>query len=117
MAERTGKGREPRARMSSTRAVAIIEQLEARGIRVWLEGGWGVDALLERETREHDDLDVIVSLDQAEEIESALRELGQQTKCGGAPTSFELVDDHGHQVDVHPVAFQANGDGVYRMES
>jgi lincosamide nucleotidyltransferase A/C/D/E len=117
MAERTGKGREPREPMSAARAVMILEQLEARGIGVWLEGGWGIDALLERETREHDDLDVIVPLDQAEEIESALRELGHRTKRGGAPTSFELVDEHGHQVDVHPVAFQANGDGVYRMES
>ena len=117
MAERTGKGRQPRAPMSAARAVTILEQLEARRIGVWLEGGWGIDALLERETREHDDLDVIVPLDQAEEIESALRELGHQAKRGGAPTSFELVDDHGHQVDVHPVAFQPNGDGVYRMES
>ena len=117
MAERTGKDRQPRAAMSAPQAAAILDELERRGIVVWLEGGWGIDALLERETREHDDLDVIVSIDQAGEIEAALRELGHQTKRGAAPTSFELVDEQGHQVDVHPVSFQPDGDGVYRMEN
>ena len=29
-------------------------------IRLWIIGGWGVDALLRKQTRTHDDLDVIV---------------------------------------------------------
>jgi hypothetical protein len=33
---------------------------------------------------------------------------------GGSPLSFELVHDEGHQVDVRPASFTANGDGVYR---
>ena len=117
MAERTGKGRRPSAAMSAARAAAIVEHLEERGIAVWLEGGWGIDALLGRETREHDDLDVIVSLDQAAEIEDALRSLGYDTKRGEAPKSFEVVDAEGQQVDVHPVAFQPSGEAVYLMDA
>jgi lincosamide nucleotidyltransferase A/C/D/E len=116
MAERTGKIRQPQAPMSAARAAAILGELEARGIVVWLEGGWGIDALLEQETREHDDLDVIVSLDQVEAIETALRELGFETKRGEAPLSFEVVDGHGRQVDVHPVSFLPSGEGLYLME-
>jgi len=102
--------------MSAARAAAILEHLEGDGIAVWLEGGWGIDALLERETRAHDDLDVIVSIDGVQQIEGALRELGYETKGGEAPLSFELVDAAGHQVDVHPVTFQPSGEGVYLME-
>jgi lincosamide nucleotidyltransferase A/C/D/E len=35
--------------------------------------------------------------------------------AGGAPLSFELVDDEGRQVDVHPASFGPDGAGVYRM--
>lgn len=34
----------------------MIDQLTAAGIRVWVDGGWGVDALVGRQTRHHDDL-------------------------------------------------------------
>jgi lincosamide nucleotidyltransferase A/C/D/E len=117
MAERTGRDRQPQSSMSPERAAAVLGRLEERGIVVWLEGGWGIDALLRRETREHDDLDLIVSIDQAEEIEAALGELGYRTKRGEAPLSFELVDDDGHQVDVHPVTFQPSGEAVYKMDN
>jgi lincosamide nucleotidyltransferase A/C/D/E len=117
MVERTGKSRQPRAPMSAARAVAILDQLEACGIVVWLEGGWGIDGLLGRKTRTHDDLDVVVSLEHVEPVESALRELGYETKRGNAPLSFEVVDKQGHQVDVHPVSFLPSGAGVYLMES
>ena len=29
-------------------------------IKIWLDGGWGVDALLEEQTRLHGDLDIVV---------------------------------------------------------
>jgi lincosamide nucleotidyltransferase A/C/D/E len=34
-------------------ASRIVGQLEAAGLVVWLDGGWGVDALLGRQTRPH----------------------------------------------------------------
>ena len=30
------------------------------GVQIWLDGGWGIDALLERQTRPHKDLDAFV---------------------------------------------------------
>jgi hypothetical protein len=35
------------------------------GLVVWLDGGWGIDALLGRETRTHADLDLVIDRDQA----------------------------------------------------
>src|SRR5437879_1467332 len=33
------------------------------GVQVWVDGGWGVDALLGRQTRPHKDFDAIVAFD------------------------------------------------------
>ena len=97
--------------------VAIVDALEAAGVDVWLDGGWGVDALLGEQTRAHDDLDVVVALDAVPALTHALAARGYRRGGGlGPPESFELVDEAGRQVDVHPVVFDAHGDGLYRME-
>lgn len=38
--------------MDTQSLLAVVDLLEADGIDVWLDGGWGVDALLERQTRD-----------------------------------------------------------------
>jgi lincosamide nucleotidyltransferase A/C/D/E len=103
--------------MDAVRVLDLLAHLETRGIAVWLDGGWGIDALLGEQTRPHDDLDLWARLDDSAGIENALNELGYALAAGGAPLSFELVDEAGHQVDVHPVAFTPTGDGLYRMAS
>jgi len=45
-----------------------------------------------------------------------LARLGYALVAGDPPSSFVLVDEAGRQVDVHPVVFDAEGGGVYRME-
>lgn len=101
--------------MSPEEVVHIIDDLEGRGIDVWLDGGWGVDAALGAQTRSHDDLDLIVHLHAAEELEETLARRGYRRVRGAPPTSFELTDRQGRQVDVHPIALDGSGDGVYRM--
>ena len=32
----------------------------AWGVQLWVDGGWGIDALLERQTHSHKDFDAIV---------------------------------------------------------
>lgn len=83
---------------------------------VWLDGGWGVDALLGAQSRPHDDLDVIVRLEDVPSLKSALAGLGYSRSHGVQPTSFELTDAEGHQVDVHPVSFGPSGEAIYKME-
>lgn len=102
--------------MDSRTLVAIISLLEADGIDVWLDGGWGVDALLEHQTREHDDLDIVLELEHASRVIELLDSLGYSLVAGTPPMSFVLVDTGGRQVDVHPVTFNAEGGGIYRMD-
>ena len=42
--------------MDSAEVVALYTELETKGIATWLDGGWGVDALLGRQTRSHADV-------------------------------------------------------------
>lgn len=115
--DRVGPGRRPRHEMEVEEAVAIVEALERSGVRAWLDGGWGVDALLRRQTRPHDDLDLVVALADVPKLKDVLAQRGYAVVGGGAPMSFELVDEHGRQVDVHPVVFNERGDGVYLMRT
>jgi lincosamide nucleotidyltransferase A/C/D/E len=101
--------------MDAARVLDLLAHLEAREIPVWLDGGWAVDALLGEQTRDHDDLDLVSRLEDSAVIEASLGELGYVQAGGGLPHSFELVDADGHQVDVHPAAFTAGGDGVYQV--
>lgn len=101
--------------MTADEVVAILDELDAAGIAAWLDGGWGVDALLEEQTRPHDDLDLVVSLDDVPRLREVLARRGYDMLGGAPPESFELVDADGRQVDVHPVTWAENGDGIYRM--
>ncbi len=102
--------------MDSPTLLAVIGLLEADGIRIWLDGGWGVDALLGRQTREHDDLDLVAELGYARRIIELLTDIGYSQVAGAPPKSFVVVDCDGRQVDVHPVTFNAEGGGVYQMD-
>jgi lincosamide nucleotidyltransferase A/C/D/E len=102
--------------MDTQTLLAVIGLLEAEGIDVWLDGGWGVDALLGHQTREHDDLDLVVELDRASRVIELLDARGYSLVAGTPPKSFVMVDARGCQVDIHPVAFDAEGGGVYQME-
>ncbi|MEA3019607.1 MAG: hypothetical protein QOI47_1131 [Actinomycetota bacterium] len=74
----TARGRRIVARVSGFRAGDVLEVLDAldgAGVRVWLAGGWGVDALLGEETRPHGDLDLVVASEDDNE-ESVIATLG-----------------------------------------
>ena len=101
--------------MDAARVLDLLSRLEGRGIALWLDGGWAIDALLGEQTRPHDDLDLVSRFEDSAQIEQVLGECGYVLAGGGLPHSFELVDAVGHQVDVHPATFRAAGDGVYRM--
>jgi lincosamide nucleotidyltransferase A/C/D/E len=88
--------------MDSRTLLGSIAMLEADGIDVWLDGGWGVDALLEHQTREHDDLDIVVELEHASRVIELLDGLGYFLVAGTPPKSFVMVHSRGRQVDVHP---------------
>lgn len=108
--------RDPRLPMSAGDVHELLELFDGEGIAVWLDGGWGVDALLGEQTREHDDLDLVVARSDVSLLVEALKRRGYDVAKGELPTCIVLLDPVGRQVDVHPVEFAAAGDGIYRLE-
>lgn len=95
--------------LSAADAVEILDRLESIGVWYCLEGGWGVDALLEEQTREHDDLDLGVPIEDADRVWAALPEF--EASDDRWPSSLELRDPGGRRIDCHPLAFDERGDG------
>jgi lincosamide nucleotidyltransferase A/C/D/E len=58
--------------MQASDIMQIIDWFEQANIPVWLDGGWGVDALVGHQTRSHSDLDVVVWLNTVTKIEQLL---------------------------------------------
>ena len=58
--------------MGPDRLVDLVAHLASHEVRVWLDGGWAIDALLGRQRRRHDDLDVVAALEDVAGIEAAL---------------------------------------------
>jgi lincosamide nucleotidyltransferase A/C/D/E len=111
----SGRRRDPQQDMAPDDVVRLLDRLERQGFSIWLDGGWGSDALLQEQTREHDDLDLIVPLDEVARLQQELEQHGYYLAGGEAPLSFEMVDGDGRQIDIHPVVFDGDGDGIYRM--
>lgn len=59
--------------------VAETCQLLARhGMRAWVTGGWGVDAIAGRQTRPHRDLDILVPIDDGDKARRVLEGEGYE---------------------------------------
>jgi lincosamide nucleotidyltransferase A/C/D/E len=101
--------------MTGADVVAIYTMLQEAGIAIWIDGGWAVDALLERQTRPHADLDVVVE----SRLEPALRRLlaaagfADRPRDDTRPWNFVLADSSGREVDVHVITFDEHGAGIY----
>ena len=96
-------------------ALQILDALTTADVPAWVDGGWGVDALLGEQTREHEDLDLVIALDDAENVSRALFLHGFSLTDDERPTRFVLANADGH-IDFHTVVFDAEGGGVQRLQ-
>jgi lincosamide nucleotidyltransferase A/C/D/E len=103
--------------MSSSYLIELLDHLDKAAIAVWLDGGWGVDALLGRQTRPHRDADIIVAVADVPKLQDVLGRRGFAVKEGTVPNSFVLSNTEGLEVDVHAVVFDNDGNGVYTMRN
>ena len=101
--------------MDEGNAIGVVRRLEENGVRCWVLGGWGVDALEGRATRPHKDLDVFLALSEHALAWRLLHEDGFRLAyrweenvdlpgdLDGAtqPTAYVLQHADGREVDVH----------------
>ncbi len=101
--------------MTDERALEIIAALEAHGVRASLDGGWGVDALIGYQTRVHEDLDLVVALQDVNAIKCALGPFGYTVAEDYLPVRFVMRNKGGSQLDFHTVTFDEQGGGTQQL--
>jgi lincosamide nucleotidyltransferase A/C/D/E len=101
--------------MTAEDVLAIYAALSGAGVRIWLDGGWGVDALLGRQTRPHDDLDIVVEEHRLPDMKKLLvaRDFVAVRTPDERPWNFVLQDPEGRRIDVHVIVLDVMGDGIY----
>jgi len=106
---------QPQTKFSATEVLKLYDWLEKSNLKIWLDGGWGVDALLGKQTREHADLDIVIEQKNASRLRKYLENQSYVDVERGDTSAWNFVlgDNHGHQVDFHVVVFDEQGNGSY----
>lgn len=96
----------------------IYNYLAGHGVKIWIDGGWCVDALLEKQTREHPDLDVALDHKDEDTFIGLTSSLGYAKRSDDNDTdwNFVLNDDQGHSIDVHIFEYDDSGKNIYGIE-
>ena len=102
--------------LSAQDALALYRMVAQCSIGSWVMGGWGVDALLGRETRPHHDLDLLVSFDDLGQFQNLLREREFARRLiwedenrwidvrgVASPTAYVESDGQGRELDIHVI--------------
>ena len=105
--------------------IEIYKKLSTNGIQVWLTGGWGIDALLGRQTRPHKDLDVIMLLDDMVRMTELLsmngyeldvlwseNRMARDMNGNETATAFVLKDAEEREFDAHALTMDDQGNGM-----
>lgn len=111
--------------VSAEDVIRIYQRLANEGIRIWLTGGWGIDALLGEQTRPHKDLDALLLLDDVVRMCAILGQDGYRLKelwsenqsvVDGkgivVATAFVLQDAEGREFDAHALRLNDRGNGI-----
>jgi len=97
--------------MTAAQVLAVLDEIEALGVRAWVDGGWGVDALLAEQTRGHDDLDLVIEDQALPKVIDLLETEGFEVERDLLPTALALRHRDGRGVDLHPVRATPDGGG------
>jgi lincosamide nucleotidyltransferase A/C/D/E len=100
--------------LDASDVLVILDQLDRAGLVVWLDGGWGVDALVGLHSRPHPDLDLVAARHDRAAAQEALAAMGFRPDLAavpGWPAQVLLVDAGGRRVDLHLVVFDGHGNG------
>lgn len=92
----------------------LFRAFEAAELDYWVDGGWGVDALLRSQTRTHTDLDLAVRRGDLPQFAVVLSGLGFEKRLGAGDRDWNPVFQNGSgaSVDLHGFVLDERGNGV-----
>jgi lincosamide nucleotidyltransferase A/C/D/E len=79
----------------------IVGLLGSAGVDVWVDGGWGIDALLGEQTRPHTDLDLALPTRHWQLAQQALAARSFTLIRDDGPYNVVFMDPPGRLVDLH----------------
>ena len=107
--------------MQQKEVVEFYNQLENIGIKIWIDGGWSVDALLGKQTRPHKDFDIAIEWRNVPKLREFFAAKGYKQIREDSKWNFVLGDSEGREIDVHAFIYDDKGnivDGImYPAES
>lgn len=92
--------------------IGLYDKLENLGIKIWIDGGWSVDALLGRQLRPHKDLDIAIQWKDVPRLCEILAAQGYEYIREDSQWNFVLTDKKGHEIDVHAFVYDDKGNIV-----
>lgn len=100
--------------MDAASVVSFWQAACAEALDICIDGGWAVDALLGRQTRPHDDLDIALPADQVPRLMTLLTSEGMRVvdRPGSWEHNFVLEDGTGRCLDVHSYILNDDGTSV-----
>ena len=101
--------------MTLRQASAVMEELSAAGVEVWVDGGWCVDALVGRQLREHEDIDLAVPRTNETRLLAWLDETGyaRVPSQDESPWNYVVENPLGHRLDIHVFEHDEHGQITY----
>jgi len=98
--------------MDADDVLDVLALLRRAGVQVWVGGGWGIDALLGAQTRDHRDLDLMHRSEQEPALVAALGDAGFVESLDLRPVRFVVTGPGGREIDLHPLVFAGDGSAV-----
>lgn len=86
--------------MEARDVLDVLSVFGQAGIESWVEGGWGIDALLGVQNRDHGDLDLVVDGARANDTRRLLTDLGFQVIFEDPPGRCSFMDEHERAIDI-----------------
>lgn len=104
--------------MTAGDVIAFVQLLNENHIEVYIDGGWGVDALLGEQTRPHADLDIALQHKDVLQVRALLEARGYKDvpRDDTWECNFVLGDEHGHLVDFHSYTFDSDGNHTFGVK-
>ncbi|MFE3858539.1 nucleotidyltransferase domain-containing protein [Streptomyces griseorubiginosus] len=95
--------------MTADDVLFVLALLQRAELDVWVGGGWGIDALVGVQTRDHRDLELMHRQDQEAAVVAALSTAGFAESLNWRPIRFVVKSADGREIDLHPLVFSADG--------
>ena len=104
--------------MKAQDVIEFLEICEQNGIEIIIDGGWGVDALLGKQTRIHEDLDIALQHKYVPQLRRLLEAKGYKDipRDDTRECNFVMGDNKGHEIDFHSYTFDAEGNNIFGVK-